>query len=77
MRMVEQRGCFAEEQKKYNTVQFDSFLARSMVCEQSSDVPCPSGADRNRARGVSADSHFLKSIFLVIQKKIWIVKIER
>jgi len=74
MRMVERRGCFAEEQKKYNTVQFDFFLARSMVCQQNSVVPCPSDADRNRARGVSADSHFVKSIFLVIQKKIGLLK---
>jgi len=55
-------------------VQFDSFLARSMVCEQSSDVPCLYGADRNRARGASADSHFVKSIFLVIQKKFGLLK---
>ena len=74
MRVVEHRGCFAEVQKKYNTVQFDSFLARSMVCEQNSVVPCPSDADRNRTRGVSADSHFLKSILLVIQKKIGLLK---
>ena len=70
--MVERRAFFADEQKKYNTVPFvcEVFsLARPMMCEQVSVVPWPGGADSNSARGVSADFHCVKSMFLVIQKK--------
>jgi len=72
MRMVERRDFVADEQKKYNTEPFvreASSLARPMMCEQVSVVPRPGGADSNSARGVSADFHCIKSMFLVIQKK--------
>ena len=72
MRMVERRDFGADEQKKYNTEAFvrEAFsLSRPMMFEQISVVPWPGGADSNSARGVSADFHCVKSMFLVIQKK--------
>jgi len=72
MRLVERRDFVTDEQKKYNTEPFVReafFLARPMIREQASVVPWPGGADSNSTRGVSADFHCVKSMFLVIQKK--------
>jgi len=72
MRMVKRRAFVADEQKKYNAEPFvrEAFsLARPMMCEQVSVVPRPGGADSNSTRGVSANFHCVKSMFLLIQKK--------